>query len=139
MKEESFGIIPLKQGEEGYSIFLIQHKGAKHWGFPKGKSDEGETPLQSAQRELLEETALSLQKILQDEPFIEEYTFTRHGEKISKKVYYFAALVSGEPKLQENEIVDGKWVLLKNAERQLTFEQSRKTVRKLLDFFEAKE
>lgn len=135
MREESFGIIPLKTTDDGYSIFLVQHKGAKHWGFPKGKGDVGESPLQSAERELLEETALRLEKVLYDKPFIEEYTFIRHGKKIFKKVCYFAALVSGEPNLQENEIVDGKWVLLSKAEKLLTFEQSRNTVRKLLDLF----
>lgn len=138
MKEESFGIIPLKQSAEGWEIFLIQHKGAKHWGFPKGKGDAGETPLQSAERELIEETGLRLEEVLQGGPFIEEYTFTRPGKRIFKKVLYFPALVSGNPQLQTNEIMDGKWVLLSAAENHLTFEESKKTIRKLirtLDFF----
>lgn len=132
MNEESFGIIPLKRIDEGWSVFLIQHRGARHWGFPKGKGEVGETPLESAARELTEETGLQVDKILQDEPFIEEYIYTRHGKKIHKKVLYFPAVVSGHIYLQENEIQDGKWVILSEAEKYLTFAESKKTCKHLL-------
>lgn len=131
MKEESFGIIPLKASTQGWSVFLIQHIGAKHWGFPKGKREEEETPIESATRELLEETGLKVDKVIEHDPFLEEYIYTRHGKKIYKKVFYFPALVSGHPQLQKNEILDGQWVLLSEAEKYLTFEESKKTCKHL--------
>lgn len=131
MKEESFGIVPLKPTAEGWSVFLIQHRGAKHWGFPKGKGEEGETPLESAARELLEETGLQVVELIEQTPFTEEYIYTRHGKRIHKRVFYFPALVSGHTHLQENEIQDGKWVLLSEAEKHLTFEESKKTCKQL--------
>ncbi len=134
MIEESFGIIPLQPTPDGWRVFLIQHKGAKHWGFPKGKSNIGEIPLESAARELFEETGLHVEEILQEEPYVEEYTFIRRGKHVRKKVLYFPATVLGELKLQENEVMDGKWVPLINAERHLTFEESKKICKKLVFF-----
>lgn len=134
MIEESFGIIPLQLTHEGWQVFLIQHKGAKHWGFPKGKSNVGEMPIESASRELFEETGLHVEEILQEEPYVDQYSFIRRGKLVDKKVLYFPATVLGELKLQENEIMDGKWVPLLDAESHLTFEESKKICKKLVFF-----
>ncbi|MBS0630040.1 MAG: NUDIX domain-containing protein [Verrucomicrobia bacterium] len=134
INEESFGIIPLQAATDGWMVFLIQHRGANHWGFPKGKGNPGEKPLESASRELFEETGLNVEKILQQEPFSEEYAFTRRGKVVNKKVFYFPAVVFGELNLQENEIQDGKWVPLEEAEAHVTFEESKKICKKLVFF-----
>jgi len=126
MVEESFGIIPLKRSSEGWAIFLIQQKNGGHWGFPKGKRAGEETPLESAQRELTEETGLKIEELLQEEPLVEEYFYSRKGEKIHKTVFYFIALVSGKPVLQVNEIFAGEWFSFNEAEKKLTFEESKK-------------
>lgn len=127
MDEESFGIIPLKRTEQGWSVFLVQHQGANHWGFPKGKGDRGETPLESATRELWEETGLKLEKLIQENPLIEEYTFVRLGQTVHKKVFYFIAEVSGTPVLQHAEIQNGDWVSVNQAEERVTFNESKRS------------
>ncbi len=57
IRKRSFGIIPIAIERDGSPLFLILRAYA-HWDFPKGAADEGETPLQAAQREMIEETGI---------------------------------------------------------------------------------
>lgn len=57
IRKRSFGIIPIAIGLDGSPLFLVLRAYA-HWDFPKGGADEGETPLQAARREMLEETGI---------------------------------------------------------------------------------
>jgi 8-oxo-dGTP pyrophosphatase MutT (NUDIX family) len=109
-KEESFGVIPLSKKDGRWEVFLIQHKGGRYWGFPKGRAEAGETPQEAAFRELKEETNLEATTLLQPEPLKEQYYFLMEGQKVFKQVFYFVALVVGEPILQAAEIQDGCWV-----------------------------
>lgn len=125
IKEESFGVVPLKLEGEVWMVFLILHKQGRHWGFPKGKKQNGEDAKTSAIRELKEETNLDIVRFIQETPFIENYLFRKKGKKILKTVHYFPAVVSGELKLQPEEIRDGKWLPLKEAHQQLSFKEAR--------------
>lgn len=141
MIEESFGTIPLKRSPHGWQIFLIQNKNGAHWGFPKGKGNEGEAPFESAARELYEETGLEIKELLLAEPIVEQYTFEREGQQVYKKVFYFLALVSGSINLQQSEILAGKWFSIDEAEERLTFKESKGICEKIrcLDFFKQKD
>jgi bis(5'-nucleosidyl)-tetraphosphatase len=132
VQEASFGIIPLQQVDGIWQVLLILHKGGRHWAFPKGRSNPGETPLESARRELKEETGLDVETLLQDEPLTEQYEFRRKGESVVKTVQYFPAVVSGTVRLQPEEIQDAKWVLLKEAVRHLTFREAKEMCRMLV-------
>ncbi len=132
VQEASFGIIPIKKFDEIWKVLLILHKGGRHWAFPKGRSNPGETPLESARRELKEETGLDVDSLLQDEPLSERYEFRRKGEFVVKTVQYFPAFVSGEVQLQPEEIQDSKWVPLKEAVRHLTFREAKEMCRNLV-------
>ncbi|MBS3904103.1 MAG: NUDIX domain-containing protein [Simkania sp.] len=122
---ESFGVIPLQKTEEGWKVFLILHKEGHHWGFPKGRKHPGEEPLQAAQRELFEETGLSIVKLLSPDPLVEDYSFRQQRKLRRKRVYYFIAEVGGEIRLQPEEIREGKWSLLSKAAEVLTFLEAR--------------
>ncbi|HEX4840196.1 MAG TPA: NUDIX domain-containing protein [Rhabdochlamydiaceae bacterium] len=134
IEEKSYGIIPLRQEGGVWRVLLILHQGGRHWAFPKGHGDAGETALDSARRELKEETGLDIQQLLQETPLIERYQFHRKHEVVVKTVQYFPALVTGEIKLQAEEIRDAKWVLLKEAARHLTFKESKEMCNKLVTF-----
>lgn len=125
VNEASFGIIPLRRSENQWSVFLILHKYGNHWGFPKGKGDEGETPAQSAVRELREETGLKVERLVEMDPISESYTFYREGKEVCKSVTYFPAIVSGALLLQTEEIRDGRWVPIEEANALLTFQEAR--------------
>jgi bis(5'-nucleosidyl)-tetraphosphatase len=124
-REYSFGIVPLKQLENVSHVLLIFHKGGRHWSFPKGRKDPGETDLETAKRELKEETGLDVDVLLSDVPYVETYNFYKFHEKVHKTVAYYPALVVGDLCLQPEEILDAKWVPLKEAVHFLTFKEAK--------------
>jgi|SRR5579872_1543484 len=129
---ESFGVMPVQFQEGTWKIFLILHKQGNHWSFPKGRADPGESPRQSAMRELKEETGLDVIRFIQEEPLIEHYTFRRKTEWISKRVYYYAAEVGGEVQLQADEIREGKWITFPEALQALTFKEGKALCHQLM-------
>jgi 8-oxo-dGTP pyrophosphatase MutT (NUDIX family) len=131
--DESFGVIPLKKEGESWRVFLIRHRKGRYWGFPKGHAEQGESPLQAASRELREETALEISHLLQQMPFVEAYQFHIEGKKVRKRVSYFVAEVSGEIKLQQKEIGDGKWMELKAALNQVTHPEGKAILRQVIE------
>ncbi len=124
-QEESFGVIPLSKVDGQWEVFLIQHNRNGYWGFPKGHAEANETPSQTAFRELKEETNLDLDKLLQEEPLMEQYTFMMERQRIFKRVFYFIAEVKGYVILQTKEIHDGKWMPFHEAKLQLTHQEGK--------------
>jgi 8-oxo-dGTP pyrophosphatase MutT (NUDIX family) len=123
--EESFGVIPLRTEQGRWEVFLIQHKGSRYWGFPKGHGEAGENAEQAARRELKEETNLEIVRLLRVEPLIEQYVFTKERRRVSKKVTYFIAEVDGTVRLQAAEINDGKWIPFPEAIHQVTHQEGK--------------
>lgn len=110
-QEISYGIIPIRHGSHGWEILMVQlHAG--HWGFPKGHPEKGEQPFAAATRELLEETGLTVAKVITDTPFKEEYSFFSNGQKVTKRVLYFLAEVIGKPCMQSAELKALQWIPL---------------------------
>ncbi len=128
-KDESFGIIPILRQGDTYSFLLIQHQ-AGHWGFPKGHAVEGESPVQAACREFVEETGISDYTLVEGVSFAEHYTFTRNGETFDKTVTYFLALVqSATVTYQEEEIQNYTWADRESAIALITFDPSKQILR----------
>lgn len=121
----SFGIVPLKKFDGAWRVLLVHHI-AGHWSFPKGHPEKDETPEQTAQRELEEETGLHVTQLLQKEPIEEVYTFSHRGEKIFKTVRYFIALVDGKEYPQLDELLGCEWFSFDEAHKKLSFENTRK-------------
>lgn len=125
IKVESFGIVPFRKEEGAWKVLLILHREGNHWGFPKGKANPGESPLESATRELKEETGLIVSEVLRKEPLKEQYQFRRKKQFILKIVQYFPAFVEGSLNLQEEEIRDAVWVTVPDAMKKLSFKEAR--------------
>lgn len=123
--EESFGVIPLRKTHGIWEVFIIQHNKGHYWGFPKGHAEEDETPIESAFRELKEETNLDPVGCLRTDPFVEQYQFTLRSERVSKRVYYYMAEVTGTVSLQSLEIQDGIWVSIPEAIEKVTHAEGK--------------
>ena len=121
---QAYGIVPLKKEDGRWKVFLVKHK-AGHWGFPKGHPEIGESPQETAVRELKEETGLFVDHFLKLEPLISRYHCISHGEEVDKTVTYFAAAVYGEIALDSIEIEEGLWVELEKAGENFGFSQMK--------------
>jgi 8-oxo-dGTP pyrophosphatase MutT (NUDIX family) len=136
--EESFGIIAIKVIKDKYYTFLVKLKSGHHIGFPKGHAASLEKPLDSAIRELKEETNLDFVALLQDNPLAEEYQIKKGASFIQKKVYYYIAEVSGKVILDKNEILDGFWIEIEKAIDKITYNPSKEIAKKVIDFLTIK-
>jgi bis(5'-nucleosidyl)-tetraphosphatase len=127
--ERSYGIVPLRRGATGWEVLLVRHGSVGHWSFPKGGAEAGETNKQAAERELQEETGLTVSRYLCADSFDERYRFRSSSGLIDKTVVYYAAEVTGNLVLQEQEISDSRWMLLTDAEAFLTFPEAKSILR----------
>lgn len=131
-QEQSYGVVPLRRSNTFWEVLLVQHASAKYWGFPKGHLEKGESPQQTAERELREETGLTIQRLLSESPYQEHYFFRKEQQLISKAVAYFPAEVTGELQLQYKEISAAQWVPIEEACASLTYETDRAVCRQAL-------
>lgn len=132
-KEYSYGIIPLAYHAGDWEVLLVKPFSGNHWSFPKGHKLGKESPWKAAERELKEETGLSVRRLISDEVLKESYFFKKEGILISKQVDYFIAEVEGEIVLQAEEIGDFQWVPLKYAVDKLTYPQAKEAAKKTIE------
>lgn len=130
IREDSFGIIPLKKQDGKWVTLLVRH-GKGHWAFPKGHAEKGESPLETALRELKEEVGLECEELLSFDSLHEHYFFQSGSQKIEKHVTYFLAKVTGEILLQAEEIDAFEWLPLERAATVATFKETKRLCEKV--------
>lgn len=131
-KEHCYGIIPLCKKQDGWYVFLVQHHKNAFWGFPKGHKELHETPLQTATRELVEETGLQVKSLLREEPLIEHYTFLHENTKIEKTVSFYFAITTTEAIIDQKELLDGKWIHFLKLEETISYVEGKALARDVL-------
>jgi bis(5'-nucleosidyl)-tetraphosphatase len=136
MKDQSFGVIPIRKHGARFLFLLIQHH-AGHWAFPKGHAEPGETDEQAALRELREETGIANPRLVEGASFVETYTYRRDGQPVAKTVRYFMGLVeSAVVRIQAAEIRAYRWVDYDEALTLVTFSESRRLLVGARDYLE---
>lgn len=136
MQEKSFGIVPVFESGEKHFFLLIKHSNG-HWSFPKGHADEGEMEIETAKRELEEETGIRDYKLVGNASFSEQYTFQKEGNLVNKIVKYFLAIVQNQDiRIQPEEISDYKWVEFDDAIKLITHKEAREVLEKAEEYLE---
>ena len=134
--EISAGIIPYyKKTKE----FLLLHypsikKGKGHWGFPKGHVEKGETEIQTAKREMKEETGLDIEFIFGFKDEVEYFYKTKERKLSKKKVVFFIGIPKSKEVKLSYEHDNYKWVKYEDALKLLTFENEKKVLKRAWEF-----
>lgn len=140
MTETAYGFIPFHKDKQGLKVFLIHQYGSGGdtlWTFPKGRGEERETPIQTALRELKEETGLEIESYDESKMVRTSYSFNRGGDRIEKTSTYYVGFVK-DPQFvtQESEVKEAGWFSVESAREQITFPEYKKLLDealKLLD------
>ena len=106
------------------------------WALPKGLIDSGETPAETAVREVYEETGLTtrLEQKLGDV----RYVYTWEGERVFKVVSFFLlsplhGRLGDLPPGMELEVEASRWLPLESAPKLLTYGGERQMAERALE------
>ncbi len=137
MKDASFGVIPIREPADGRRFLLVHHQKG-HWGFPKGHAEAGETPVQTAVRELAEEAGVTACRLAGDTQFVERYAFiNKKGERVDKTVTFFIGHVDDPAvTVQPQEVQDHAWLTADAALERLTFPEARELFGRVLAYLD---
>lgn len=120
--EKSCGAIVL----DGGKILVIQ-QAEGHWGFPKGHVEAEETEVQTAIREIKEETNYDVE-VNENYRYVETYS---PKEGVEKDVVFFVAKkVAGDMRPQEEEVQNILWLTYEETLERLTYENSKEILKK---------
>ena len=136
MQEHSCGFVLFRQVDENI-YYLLMHYKAGHWDFPKGHVEEGESEVQTALRELAEETGIREVEVLDGFRYEYVYEFGGEGSRAkSKKVTFMLAKTAQIKTRLSREHIGARWVPYKRAEQMLTFENAKKMLKSANEYLE---
>ena len=123
----SFGAVVFRRGAEEREVLMIAGHGA--WSFPKGRMEPGETPEETAVRELREETGYVV-RILPG--FSAAAPSGRPGEHRTI-TYFLGEIVGGTLRPDLTETAGCAWQPVSRVESILRFPQDREPFLKALE------
>ncbi|HEX6899294.1 MAG TPA: NUDIX hydrolase [Thermoanaerobaculia bacterium] len=114
---------------QGSRILLISTQSGRRWQLPKGHIEEGETPEQTAVREVREETGVT-GRVVAPLPGVEYWFIERGQRRVHKRVDYFLLdYVSGDPAdFDAREVSGAEWFSWDEGISKLSFDNERKVV-----------
>ncbi len=126
-RETSYGGVVVRRSPNGedFELLTIVPRGTRVTGLPKGGADPGETPEQTAAREVREETGTTVD--VRERLGEVSYWYRRNGRRIHKTVHFFLCeYISGDTADHDHEVDDARWIPLRDAERVLTYPAERR-------------
>ena len=126
------GAVVLSNDDSTKVIVMFSEK-AGYWGFPKGHIDTGETPEETAVREVNEETGLEIE-LVSGEVTTVRYSH-KNGEEI--ELYMFIAKSKNDSTLHiENDGDKLEWIDYREVGEHLTYNNLKEAYKKILPVLE---
>jgi len=94
----SAGVVVVRRNRDAWNVLLL--RAFAYWDFPKGRIEQGESPLEAARRETREETTLTDLDFRWGDLWIETEPYA--GGKIAR--YYLAECPRGDVRLEPSPV-----------------------------------
>lgn len=135
--EKSCGIVLFNSDE----FLIIQHsvkpnEDGGHWDFPKGHVEENETELETAVRELKEETGIIDILLIDNFKHRITYNFRKNNELMAKEVIFFLAESSAREVQLSSEHQNYNWLDFNSAHNRLTYPNAKEVLVQVKRFLE---
>lgn len=130
-QEKSCGCIVINDNNE---VLLVYHN-AGHWDFPKGHVERGETEIQTAKREVKEETNIDVEI---NEKFRYTTKYSPKEDVMKEVIYFLAKDISDNKEAQLEEVSEVKWFEFNKAIEMITYDNSKEILKKLKDDLKTK-
>jgi len=135
-------IIIRREGNSTYFLLLEYPRSTDstntYWDLPKGHVEKGEKELETAKREVFEETGLNDLEIIDGFKEWIKYSFREEGKFITKVVTFFLALTKREKIKISYEHVGYVWLPYDKALATLTFDNAKGILKKAAEFLKTK-
>jgi len=124
------GVLWQNRGGSAWVALIVTGSGTR-WQLPKGWLEEGETPEETARREVREETGLT-GRILENLATIDYWFYADRNTRVHKFVsFYLMAYESGNIADYDPTEVDGAlWVPMREAIARVSFDSERDVLHK---------
>ncbi|MCB0064741.1 MAG: NUDIX hydrolase [Caldilineaceae bacterium] len=134
-KQVSAGGVAYRETAAGVEIALIyvRFRGKERWQLPKGIVDAGESPEETALREIREEAGITAELMAPLD--VIEYWYVGHSQgrrvRFHKFVHFFLCRYrSGDiSNHDQREVLEARWVALEEAMNLLAFDNEKEIVR----------
>jgi 8-oxo-dGTP pyrophosphatase MutT (NUDIX family) len=132
-REISYGGVVVR----GDDVMVIVPRGRRRvLGLPKGGPDPGESPEQTAAREVREETGITA--AVRERLGQVDYSYRRGGLRIDKTVhFYLCVFEAGDTADHDHEVDDARWMPLREARRRLSYPGERAMIERALSILAA--
>ena len=112
-------------------FLLLKHTNGNHWSLAKGHTEVGESEVQTATREISEETGLRVKF----KPGFREAIRYSPSPGVEKTVVLFLAKSHGKKlRLQKSEISNGVWVELEDSLKLISHKDTAEVLRRAYQF-----
>lgn len=126
--EKSCGAIVMKDSK----ILLIKQY-AGHWSFPKGHVENDETEIETAIREIKEETNIDVEI---DDGFRQVITYSPKKNVMKDVVFFLAKPISDNLKKQDSEIIDIGYFSIEDSFNMIIHNDVKKVLEELVNYLE---
>ncbi|MFW5745221.1 MAG: bis(5'-nucleosyl)-tetraphosphatase [Spirochaetota bacterium] len=128
---KSCGAVIYRRRFRRTEFLVVQHESGGHWGFPKGHVASGETEMETARREIAEETGL---RVAFRDGFYERIYYLTPKERRKEVVFFLSRVRRPRVHIRRAEIRAYRWLPYWQTRELVTYENTRLVLDRASEF-----